>query len=110
MNPFLKKIIIGIIVLIILCPIGLILPEAFKAGDAWGEWSTEKIKEELGYVPQGMTKNESLWSAPIPDYSLNPEDESLVKQSVYYILSAIIGVGVVLVITFSLSKIAKKEE
>ncbi len=32
------KFLIGIAVLIVLSPLGLILPEHFKAGSAWGEW------------------------------------------------------------------------
>ncbi len=39
------KLWIGLAVLIVLSPLGLILPERFKAGDAWGEWGTDGVKE-----------------------------------------------------------------
>lgn len=92
------------LLLIILTPIGLILPEVFNAGDAWGEWPTEIVAEHVGYVPKGMQKEAEIFNAPIPDYTFNEESDSLVSQSIYYILSAIIGVGFIFMLTFIFSK------
>ena len=64
-----RKLWLFIAVLIILTPIGLIIPEHFKAGSAWGEWGAEEIQKFIGYVPNGLEKLSSLWNAPIPDYA-----------------------------------------
>jgi cobalt/nickel transport protein len=104
-----KRLIIGLLILIILTPIGIYLPERFNAGDAWGEWSVETVKEKLGFTPKGMKKDAELYKAPIPDYSLSNEESSLVKQSGYYILSGIIGVAIISLISFGLIKAVKKE-
>ena len=64
-----KRLWIGLIILAFLSPLGIILPEMFKAGDAWGEWSTETLQKVLGYVPEGLRKYSDIWKAPMPDYS-----------------------------------------
>jgi len=37
----------GLILLILISPLGLVLPEVFKSGPAWGEWSLEEIEKTL---------------------------------------------------------------
>ena len=100
-----KKYIIFIGILIVLCPLGLILPHYFKAGEAWGEWSVETVKQQTGHAPEGMKKTAAIYSAPIPDYSLGKKDDSLSKQSINYIISGLIGTGIILLITFSITKL-----
>ncbi len=92
------KLWIGMGILILLSPLGLLLPEHFKAGDAWGEWGTDSIKELVGYIPRGLEKLSSLWSAPIPDYAFKraSEEKGLSRLSFAYIISAVIGVLVVI--------------
>jgi hypothetical protein len=96
-------------IIIILTPLGIFLPDYFKAGDAWGEWSTEQVKEQTGSVPEGMKKDAELYKAPIADYTLN-EESSMAKQSFYYILSAIIGVGIIFILSFGLKKLVSKND
>jgi len=87
------KLWIGIGILIVLSPLGLLLPEHFKAGDAWGEWGSDTFKESIGYIPRGLEKLSSLWHAPIPDYTFRGwEEKPLTALSIAYILSAIIGI------------------
>jgi len=98
-----KKMWIGLGVLIVLSPIGLILPDHLKAGSAWGEWGTEEIQKLIGYVPQGLEKLSSLWNAPIPDYAFKGwEDKGLPYLSFAYIISAVFGIlltaGVILLL------------
>lgn len=91
----LTKLWLFIVVLIILTPIGLIIPERFKAGSAWGEWGAEEIQEVVGYVPQGLAKLSSLWNAPIPDYAFRGwEGRPMAAISFAYIISAIAGIGI----------------
>lgn len=106
------KLWIGITVLIILSPLGLLLPEHFKAGDAWGEWELKTIKELLGYIPQGLAKFSRLWSAPIPDYAFKGwEEKGLVHLSFAYIISAIIGIVLTVLLVLLIGKfLAKKDD
>ncbi|MCJ7493244.1 MAG: PDGLE domain-containing protein [Deltaproteobacteria bacterium] len=101
----------GLVLLVILSPIGLILPEIFKSGPAWGEWSLEEIEKMVGYVPAGLKKLADLWSAPVPDYNLkNWEGQGLTKSSLGYILSGVLGVGIIVLVTFILGKIISKKD
>lgn len=73
--------------LIIATPLGLL-----AQGDAWGEWGTEDLADMVGYTPAGLG-NGWEWSAFMPDYSVGalPEWSG-------YILSAIIGVALLVII------------
>jgi hypothetical protein len=85
---------IGLGVLILLSPLGLILPDHFKAGSAWGEWGPEEIGKMVGYVPKGLAHLGELWKAPMPDYAPQGwEDKGLTHLSFAYILSGIAGVA-----------------
>lgn len=86
-----KKILIMLLLLCLLTPAGIFLPVLFNAGDAWGEWSAQTLKDFIGYVPQGLAKYTDVWQAPLPDYMVNGGDTSAVHQSGYYIVSGIIG-------------------
>lgn len=87
---------ISIAVLIVLSPIGLILPEHFKAGSAWGEWGADEIQKLTGYVPKGLEKLSSIWNAPIPDYAFKSwGGKGLPCLSLAYIISGAIGVLIV---------------
>lgn len=104
MNKFQKKIFIILVVLAILTPIGIFLPIAFNANDAWGEWSVETIKGLVGYVPEGLQKYSDVYKAPIPDYTLNETDTSITHQSLFYVLSGLVGIVATFGLTFLLSK------
>lgn len=88
--------------LVALVPLGLI-----AEGTAWGEWGAEEIAEietngtALGYTPSGLANGWSLESI-IPDYSMNGVPDILA-----YILSAVIGIGI-LVILFRIISSFKK--
>jgi len=98
-----KKLWIGIGVLILLSPIGLILPDWFKAGAAWGEWGAEEMQELVGYIPQGLEKLSSLWNAPLPDYAFQGwEERGLAHLSIAYIFSAVVGIAVTVGIVFAI--------
>lgn len=92
MITFDKRLLLFLFILAILSPLGIILPEVLKAGDAWGEWGIDTIKEMLGFIPEGMKRLSDLWRAPIPDYNLGGEDASLTVQILSYVFSAILGI------------------
>lgn len=102
---------IGIAVLIILSPFGLILPERFKAGSAWGEWGADEIRKLVGYIPRGLEKLSGLWNAPMPDYAFKGwEEKGLSHLSLAYIISAVVGIGVITVIVLVIGKILARKD
>ncbi len=101
----------GLVILMLISPIGLILPEVFKSGPAWGEWGLEEIEKMLGFIPEGLKKVADLWSAPVPDYNLKIwEEKGLAKSSLGYIFSAGLGVGIIVLATFLLGKVLSKKK
>jgi len=104
-----NKLWIGIGMLIALSPLGLLFPEHFKAGSAWGEWGVNGIQKLVGYIPKGLEKLSSFWSAPLPDYVFKGwPGRSITSLCFAYILSAVIGalvcIGIVLILGKFLSK------
>ncbi len=61
MTKFQKKLGLGLLILALFTPLGVILPEKFKAGGAWGEWGPEELQKLLGYVPAGLKRTAHLW-------------------------------------------------
>ncbi|WP_018604482.1 cobalt transporter CbiM [Uliginosibacterium gangwonense] len=102
--------------LMILSPLGLL-----AAGTAWGEWSAEdfadaQARQEMllasanaappADVPQGLKALSGLWSAPIPDYA-----PSFMHSAHFgYMLSAIVGCGLILLTFLLLSRFRAKKE
>jgi len=104
-----SKLWIGLAVFIVLSPLGLILPEYFKAGDAWGEWGTDAFEGLVGYIPQGLEKLSGLWNAPLADYTFSGwEDKGLVHLSAAYIFSAVLGITVTALIIFGIGYLLSK--
>ena len=102
---------IGLVLLIILSPLGLIIPKHFKAGSAWGEWGTDEIQQLLGYLPKGLGKLSSFWKAPLPDYGFKSwEGKGGPYLSFAYIISALAGVGLVLLIAWLIGKTLVKKD
>jgi cobalt/nickel transport system permease protein len=93
-----------IAVLIAATPLGLL-----ATGAAWGEWGADEIAEvttngvALGYVPSGLENGWTLASL-MPDYGIEGVNEVFA-----YILSAVIGVALLIIIFKLISiPVAKK--
>jgi cobalt/nickel transport protein len=110
MEKYQKKLWIGLLILALLTPLGVILPEKFKAGGAWGEWGPEELKKLIGYVPEGLKRLADLWKAPVPDYSFGREGASMTVQVLSYIVSGLIGVLAVGVVIYLISKVIVRNE
>lgn len=99
-----KPIYVLLAVLIAAVPVGLL-----AQGTAWGEWGADEIAEvvsqgaALGYTPGGMTGGFEL-STIFPDYTM-----AALPDAAAYILSAIIGVAIVIIL-FRLIAAAMKEK
>ncbi|MCE5329919.1 cobalt transporter CbiM [bacterium] len=93
-----------IVALICLSPLGLL-----ATGTAWGEWGLDEIKDvvisgkSLGFIPEGM-KNGFNFNALFPDYAIKG-----VPDIVGYILSALAGVAI-LIIIFKIVSTFKKSK
>ena len=91
-----------IALLIAATPLGLL-----ATGTAWGEWGSDEIADivtngsALGYTPKGLAEGWSL-SVLMPDYAVSGMNEAAA-----YILSALIGVAL-LIIIFKLISIPMK--
>lgn len=104
------KLWIGLVILIIFSPFGLILPARFKAGSAWGEWGTEEIKSLVGYIPRGFEKLSKLWNAPLSDYAFKDSGaRGLAHLSLAYIVSAVLGIAVVAAVMLLIGKVLSKK-
>ena len=94
-----------IAILIAASPAGLL-----AQGTAWGEWGADEISaivtngKTLGYTPQGLSKGWTL-QALLPDYAVSGFNEII-----GYILSAIIGTALLIIIFKLLSIPVKKKE
>ncbi len=108
MTRFQKKLWIGLIIMALLSPIGILLPEKFNAGDAWGEWGTDTLEKLLGYVPEGLKKLTDLWKAPIADYNLGSESSPFIIQVLSYVVSGILGIAIVGGVIYLISRLLIK--
>lgn len=90
-------------IFIVLSPLGLI-----ASGTAFGEWGVDQLEEEAGFIPAGLAKMADLWHhAPIPDYGIAGFSTNFMQSSVGYIISALVGVVLVVGVMSLLLKIIK---
>lgn len=96
-----QKLWIALGVFMVLSPLGLI-----ATGTAFGEWGVDQLKEEAGFIPQGLARFADLWPhSPFPDYSVPGMDGSFFHSAIGYILSAVVGVVLVVLITTLFGKV-----
>jgi cobalt/nickel transport system permease protein/cobalt/nickel transport protein len=104
MEKIVRNLAIGLLLLMILAPLGLL-----AVGETFGEWGPEEVKEKLGFVPPGLEELSGIWSAPLPDYAFPGGSESMKISSIAYILSAVIGVVICGGILYFIGKKAAKD-
>jgi cobalt/nickel transport system permease protein len=105
---------IGLAILMILTPLGL-----RSAGKAWGEWSVPDFssierRQEIAtasrgvvppqQAPSGLRRFAEFWTAPIPDYA----PPFLKSAWIGYLLSAMVGVGLVVLASTAVSWMASR--
>ncbi|MGH9452308.1 MAG: cobalt transporter CbiM [Terriglobia bacterium] len=106
---------IAIALLMVLTPLGIL-----AGGAAWGEWSAhdfsnpvirEKIAMVSGHVapparaPRGLARLSSIWSAPFPNYA----PRFVRRASFGYMLSAMFGAGLIILVSLTLGWFAGKK-
>ena len=89
MEKIVRNLAIGLLLLIIFAPLGLL-----AVGETFGEWGPDELQEKLGFVPPGLEELSGIWNAPMPDYAFPGGGESMTVSAAAYILSAVIGVVV----------------
>jgi hypothetical protein len=98
-----RKLWIALGVFVILSPLGLI-----ATGTAFGEWGMDQLKEEIGFVPAGLSKFADLWQhVLLPDYAVPALGTGTAGSVIGYILSAVIGVALIVSVFAFFSKIVK---
>ena len=108
MTPFQRKLLAGLLIMALLSPLGILLQKKFNAGDAWGEWGTDKIERLIGYVPEGMKRIAGVWKAPVRDYSFGGENSPIAVQALYYIISGFLGIIVAVSVVYLISRLFVK--
>ncbi len=102
-----RKLWIGIVILALLSPLGIIIPAYFGAGGAWGEWSLEQIAKITGFVPEGMNRTARVWRAPMTNYALPGQGQ--IQSGIGYFLAAVIGTAVTAGLVYLLAKILARK-
>ena len=88
---------VGLAVLIVATPLGLLAP-----GTAWGEWGSQELSRlGLGFIPQGLQQLENLWGAPFARYDV----PALGNVSLGYIFSAILGLALIAVVAWLFTRV-----
>ena len=109
MNKFQKRLWIGLVVMAVLTPLGIYLPEKLGAGGAWGEWAPESLKSALGYLPAGLSRLAGLWEAPVKDYG-GACASSTHSRALWYVASALIVVALAAGTSVALKRFLRKRE
>jgi hypothetical protein len=99
-----KKLWIGIGILLLLSPLGVIIPALFRSEGAWGEWGPEGIEKIVGFVPPGMKRIADIWKAPLPDYAVPGQSGGLVSEGLGYVVAGIVGVAATAGLMYLLAK------
>jgi len=105
-----KRLWAGLVIMALLSPLGILLPEMLNSGAAWGEWGTNTLEKLLGFIPEGMKKYAEIWKAPVQDYNMGGEDASMTVQVISYIASGLLGIAIVALVIYFISKVVVKNE
>jgi cobalt/nickel transport system permease protein len=108
-----KPLWIGLAALMLLTPLGLL-----AAGAAWGEWNHGEFNDPAARseitkasgnfappekAPAGMERLATIWTAPFPDYA----PPFLRSQGFGYLMSAMIGTGLIILLCLLMDRIAR---
>ena len=100
MNKLQKRILWVLCILALICPAGILLPNLFHAGGAWGEWNASELKQQTGIEPTGMKRHEKIWKAPMQNYKIGKKDKGIWWDVFSYQLAAFCGITVIGFLTF----------
>jgi hypothetical protein len=110
LKPFQKRLWGGLVILALISPLGMVLPQWLGSRDAWGEWGIETLEKLLGYVPEGLRQTADLWKAPVADYQFWGEKVPLEIQIASYIMSGLLGIVLVCGFAMLILKVLRNRE
>jgi cobalt/nickel transport system permease protein len=91
-----RRLWVAVALFMLLTPLGTL-----AVGTAWGEWSADAFTK----APAGLQRLSSVWTAPFPSYA-----PAFIKSTTFgYLLSAMFGVGVLVLISLVTRAIGRKE-
>ncbi len=91
---------LGVGILALLTPLGMLIPRAAHSGSAWGEWSVEEAAKLAGYCPEGLRRLSGIWHAPLPNYTLGSAEGAHA-----YLVSGLAGAAAVILAAFLIARI-----
>jgi cobalt/nickel transport system permease protein len=109
-----KPLWIALAILMVLTPLGIL-----AAGSAWGEWAPDDFKNPAAraqiatasgniappsQTPIGIERLSTFWTAPMPRYA----PQFLKSASFGYILSAMTGTGIILLVVLLGGRLASR--
>lgn len=100
-----RALLIPLAALVVLTPLGLL-----ASGTAWGEWGTDEIKNMFGKIPKGLAGMADKWHALMPDYSLPSLGDGGAGAATGYILSAVVGIVLIVALILLVSLITAKAQ
>jgi hypothetical protein len=100
-----RKLWIAIGILVLLSPLGIVVPGYFGAKGAWGEWDLDHIEKLAGFVPEGMKRIAHIWRAPMTDYAVPGQGTGLAGGGLGYLLAGVLGVSVTAGLMYLVAKI-----
>lgn len=102
-----RKLWIGLLILAVLSPLGLLVPHWLHGGPAWGEADWDQVEKQ----PSLLHRVSGYWQAPLPNYSSSGAEHSgLAAQSLWYALSAFCGLALVVGLSLLLGRWLAKNE
>lgn len=105
----LQKLWIGIALLALLSPLGIIIPRMLGAGGAWGEWGIRELERLTGFLPQGMKRDAGAWKAPLPDYAVPGQSDGIAGAGAGYLVAGIAGLLVTAAAAWCIAKALGKK-
>ncbi|MHB1382294.1 MAG: cobalt transporter CbiM [Thermoleophilia bacterium] len=96
----LKPLLVGLALFIVFVPLGLL-----ASGTAWGEWSPDEVREQLGYVPEGLSGLAGFWGRVVPDYGAA---DGFWSSTPGYVVSAVTGMALVALVSFAIARLLNR--
>lgn len=98
------KLVRGLVVLALLSPLGLL-----ATGTAWGEWGSDDLKSQLGFLPSGFQRFGDFWRHAIfPDYGMSGFDQVFWQQALGYLISIFLALVVIGGVTLLIQRFMQK--
>ncbi len=99
----LRPLLVALALMLVFVPLGLL-----ASAPAWGEWSSEEIAADLGFVPAGMERLEGLWSGVLPDYGFPGGGEGVSQAVGGYLVSAALGLAAAALVAVVLAQVVRR--